>query len=105
MKAEVYKLDINNLVNVPNGLNKLNSKVHDLGFDKLKTVPMDLKKIKWCSEQRSCDKNSVQQTEFKSKLYNKIRDATTFIPINQCNTDQQNLENKTVEIESKITWS
>ena len=42
MKAEVDKLDF---VNVPTGLNDLKTKVDDLDVGKLKTVPVDLKKI------------------------------------------------------------
>ena len=44
MKAEVDKLDINKLVNVPTSLNNLETKVNDLNVDKLKTVSIDLKK-------------------------------------------------------------
>ena len=49
MEAEVDKLDINKLINVPTGLNNLKTKVDDLDVGILKTVPVDLKKIKWCS--------------------------------------------------------
>ena len=42
-KAEVDKLDINKLVNVPTSLNNLKTKVDDLDVGKLKTVPVDLK--------------------------------------------------------------
>ena len=49
MKAEVDKLDINILVNVPASLNDLKTKVDYLEFKKLKTVLGDLKKIKWCT--------------------------------------------------------
>ena len=45
MKAEVEKLDINKLVNVPNSLNNLKTKVDDLDVGKLKPVPVDLKKL------------------------------------------------------------
>ena len=45
MKAEVDKLDINKLVNVPNGLNNFKTQVYDLYVGKLKTVHTDLKKI------------------------------------------------------------
>ena len=45
LKAEVDKLDINKLVNVPTSLNNLKTKVDDLDVGKLKTVPIDLKKI------------------------------------------------------------
>ena len=42
MKAEVDKLDINRLVNVPSGLNKLEPKVDDLDVGELKAVPIEL---------------------------------------------------------------
>ena len=42
-KAEVDKLDIAKLVNVPTCLNNLKLKVDDLGVGKLKTVPVDWK--------------------------------------------------------------
>ena len=45
MKAEVDKLDINKLVNVPTSLSNLKTKVDDLDVDKLKTCPIDLKKL------------------------------------------------------------
>ena len=43
LKAEVGKLDINKLNNVPTSLNSLKTKVNDLDVGKLKTVPVDLK--------------------------------------------------------------
>ena len=46
MKAEVEKLDISKLVNVPTSLNNLETKVGDLDVGKLKTVPVDLKKLR-----------------------------------------------------------
>ena len=45
LKAEVDKLDIAKLVNIPTGLNNLKTKVDDLDVGKLKTVPIDLKKL------------------------------------------------------------
>ena len=45
MKAEIDKLDINKLVNVPNSLNNLKTKVDYLEIGKLKTVPIDFKKL------------------------------------------------------------
>ena len=41
LKAEVGKLDINKLVNVPTSLDNLKTKVDDLDVGKLKTVPID----------------------------------------------------------------
>ena len=46
LKAEVDKLDINELTNVPTSLNNLKTKVNDLDVGKLKTVPVDRSKIK-----------------------------------------------------------
>ena len=45
MKAEVDKLDINKLVNIPISLNNLETKVDDLDVGKLNTVHVDLKKL------------------------------------------------------------
>ena len=45
MKAEVDKKDINKLVNVPTNLNNSKRRVDGLNFGKLKTVPVDLKKL------------------------------------------------------------
>ena len=44
LKAEVHKLDINELTNVPTSLNDLKAKVEDLDVGKLKNVPVDLNK-------------------------------------------------------------
>ena len=45
LKAKVYKLDINKLVNVPTSVNNLKIKVDDLHVGKLRTVPKDLEKL------------------------------------------------------------
>ena len=45
LKAEVDKLDINKLVNVPSILNNLETKVDNLNAGQSKTVPRDLKKL------------------------------------------------------------
>ena len=45
LKAEVDKLDINKLINVPTSLNNLKTKVYDLDVGKLKTLSVDLKKV------------------------------------------------------------
>ena len=44
MKAEVDKLNINKLVNVPTSLNNLKTKVDDLDVGKIKTVTVDFRK-------------------------------------------------------------
>ena len=45
LTAEVDKLDINKLVNVPSILNNVETKVDNLDAGQLKTVPTDLKKL------------------------------------------------------------
>ena len=45
MKAEVYTLDINKLDDVPASFNNVKTKVEDIDVGKLKTVPIDLKKL------------------------------------------------------------
>ena len=42
LKAEVDKIDIKKLVNVPTSLNNLKAKVDDLDVGKSKNVPVDL---------------------------------------------------------------
>ena len=95
MKAEVDKLDINKLVNVPTSLNNLKAKVDDLDVDKLKTVPVDLNKLSYVvdNEVVKYTKSNTLKTKVNS-LEKKIPDATTLIHINQYNTDKQNLEKK-----------
>ena len=43
--TKVEKLDSNKLNNVSTGLNNLKTKVNDLDVVKMKTVPVDLKKL------------------------------------------------------------
>ena len=45
LNAEVDKLDINKLVNVPTGLNNIKTKVNKLDHGKLETVPVTFKKL------------------------------------------------------------
>ena len=45
LKAEIDKLNINKLTNVPASLNNLKIKLDDLHISKLKTIPGDLKKL------------------------------------------------------------
>ena len=81
LKAEVDKLNINKLVNVPTSLNNLKTKVGDSDLGKLKTVPVDLRDV--------VDNEFVKNTRFntlKKKVNNldkKIPDATLLIHIDQ----------------------
>ena len=101
MKAEV---DINQLVNVPAGLNNLKTKVNDLDVGKLKTVSVDLKKLS-----DVVHNEIVKNTKFntlKTKVNNlekKISNETTLIHINQFNTGKQNSEEKIGNVDKKNT--
>ena len=101
-KGEVDKQDINKLTNVPTEFDNLEAKVNDLDIFKLKTVPVDLKKLS-----DVLDKEVVKNTKFnslKTKVINlekKIPDTTILIPITQCNTDKQNLEKKILTEKTK----
>ena len=92
---EVDKLGVNELVNVSTSLNNLKTKVYDLDVGKLKTVPVDLKKLR-----DVVDNEVVKITKFntlKTKvndLDKKVPDATPLIHINQYNTVKQNVEKK-----------
>ena len=85
------------LVNVQTSLNNLKTKIDDLNVDKLKNVPVGLKKLS-----DVVVNEVVQNTNFNTRntkvnnLENKIPDTNTywFIHINQYNTAKQNLEKK-----------
>ena len=110
LKAEVNKLHINKLVNVPTGLNNLKTKnniktkINDLDVVKLKTVSVDLKKLS-----DAVDNKVVKNTKFNTlkttvnNLEKKIPDASTLIHINQYNADKQNLEKTIGDVDKKIT--
>ena len=92
------------MVNVSTSLNNLITKEDDLDFGKLKTAPVDLKKLS-----DVVDNEVAKNTKFntlKTKVNNlekKIPDATTLIRhINQYNTDKQNLEKKIRDVDKKI---
>ena len=99
MKAEVDKLDINKIVNVPTSVNNVKAKVDDLYVGKLKTVLVDLSNVV-DNEVVKSTKCNTQKTKVKS-LDKKTPDATTLIHINQYNTDKQNLEKKFEDIDKK----
>ena len=99
MKAEVDKLDINKIVNVPTSVNNVKAKVDDLYVGKLKTVLVDLSNVV-DNEVVKSTKCNTQKTKVKS-LDKKTPDATTLIHKNQYNTDKQNLEKKFEDIDKK----
>ena len=102
LKAEVDKLDINKMVNVPTVLNNLKTKVDDLDVENLKTARVDLKKLKDVVSKEVVKKTMYNKLNMKiNNLEKKIRDATTFIHINQYNTDKHNLEKKNWKLRIK----
>ena len=74
LKAEVDKLDIDKLKNVPTNLSNLKSKIDKLDSLKLETSPVDLSKLS------NVVKNEVvKKTEYNAKIKNiedKIPDIT-----------------------------
>ena len=77
LKAEVNKLDINKLINVPTSLNNLKIKVHDLDVSKLKTVP-GLKRLNDLVDNRVVKNTKFNTLKTKvNKSDKKILDVTT----------------------------
>ena len=73
LKPEVDKLDINKLVNVPTSLSNSKTKAEDLDVDKLKTAPVDLKKLS-----DAVDNEVVKNTK-ENNLEKKLSDVTALI--------------------------
>ena len=100
MKVEVDKPDINKLVNVLVSLNNLKTKVNDLDFGKLKNVLADLKKVSDLLDYKVVNKTKLDTLKANvNNLDKKIPDATILIHINQYNTDKQNLEQKSKDVD------
>ena len=74
LKAEVDKLVINKLVNVPTSLKSLKTTVDDLNVGKLKTVPVDLKKIS-----DVVDAEVVKNTKFNTQLRKQNRTCLHYL--------------------------
>ena len=77
------------MVNVLNDLNNLKAKAHDLDVDKLKTAPVNLKKLN-----DEVSKEVVKNTKFNklntrvNNIENEIPGASTLIQTNQYNADK-----------------
>ena len=81
------------MVNVPSGLNNLKAKVDDLDVNKLKNL--NLNKLSALVSKEVVKKTKFNKLNTKvNNLELKIPGTTTLIPINQYNTDTQNLEKK-----------
>ena len=103
LKAEVDKLDINKVINVPTSLNNLKTKLHDLDVGKLETVPVDLKAFSNVVDNEVIENKKFSTLKTKvSSLEKKIFDATTLIYIHQYNTDKQSLEKKIEDVDKEI---
>ena len=74
-------------------MNNLKTKVGDLDVGKLKTVPLDLKKLSDVVDNEFLKNTKLNTLKIKvNNLESKIPDTTTLIHISQNNTDKQNLE-------------
>ena len=82
LEVKIDKVGINKSVDLP-GLNNLKTKVNGLDLDKLKTVPVNLKKMSDLMSKEVAKKTGYNKLNMKvNNLENKIPDVTTFIQIN-----------------------
>ena len=90
-------------MNIPTSFRNLKAKVGDLDVGKLKTVPVDLKILRDVVDNEIAKNKKFKTLKTKvNNLKNKIPDATTFIHINQYNTDKQKLEKKIGNVDKAI---
>ena len=76
-------------------MNNLKTKVDDIDVGKLKSVPVDLKKLSDIVDNEAAKNTKFNTIKTKvNSLEKKIPEATTLIHINQYNADKQNLEKK-----------
>ena len=83
-------------------LNNLKTKVENLGVGKLKTVLVDVKKLRDFGDNEVVE--NVKFNVLETKLNNsdkKNLDATALSHINQFKTDKQNLEKKIRDVDKK----
>ena len=86
-------------------MNNSKKRVDDLDINKLKTVPVDLKKL--CDVM---DNEINKKTKFKAlktkvnRLKKKILDVTTLIQVNQYNTVNQSLAKKLEIHQIRVVW-
>ena len=76
-------------------MNNLKTKVDDLDVGKLKTIPVDLKKLSDLVANEAVKNTKLNTLKIKlNSLEKEIPDATTLIHLNQCKSDKQNLGKK-----------
>ena len=106
LKAELDKLNINELVNVPTGLSNSKTKVDDLDVGNLKTVPIDLKRLTDIVYRAIVKKLEFNKLNTKlNNLEKKTPETTTLTLIKECNTDKQSLEKKNEDAHKKYQMS
>ena len=97
LNAEVDKLDINKLVDVPTSLNNLKTKVDNTDICKFKTVSVDVKRLSDVVD------NEVLFMKLFNKLNTKVNKSDkTISDGNQCNTDKENLEKNIGDTDEKV---
>ena len=89
MKVDLDKLNIDKFINVPTSFNNLKTKVNGLDAGKLKTTPVDLKKLSDVVDNELAKNTKFDKLKRKlNSLEKKTPDATAIIRINQYNTDK-----------------
>ena len=90
------------MTNVSTNFNDLKTNVDDLDVDKLKTVPVDLKKLSEVVDNEVVKNKKFNALKTKVNNLEKISpDRSNLIHINQWNTDKQNLEREVGDIDKK----
>ena len=83
-------------------MNNLKTKGDDLDVGKLKTVPVDLEKLRDAMDNEVIKNTKLNTLKTKvNNLEKNIPNATTLIDINQYSTDKQNLEKKIEDVDKK----
>ena len=94
LKAEVDKLDNNELATLPTGLNNLKTKVDGFDVGKLKTLPIDqIDKLEIVKQAVS---NRLNMNVINSEI--KSPNVSTLMETNQNNTRELNLQKKLVKL-------
>ena len=84
-------------------MNNIKTKVDNLDVGKLKTVPVDLKKLSDAVDNEAVKNNKFNTLKVKvNNLEKKTLDSSSLIHINQYNTDKQNLGKKNWRCWQKI---
>ena len=94
LKADVDKLDNNELATLPTGLNNLKTKVDGFDVGKLKTLPIDqIDKLEIVKQAVS---NRLNMNVINSEI--KSPNVSTLMETNQNNTRELNLQKKLVKL-------